>query len=306
MRALRFNGERVAIERDGAEPAAGDGQVLVRLRAGLLGEAELEASAPGSSYRGTLGQGFVGMVGDRRVTAAPIVYCGSCASCVSGLRQHCLERAILGQVGGAGALADAFVLPDTSLVDVPDSVDDEIAVFANLIATALHTARRIAIEGKPYVTVLGESALALLTAQVLARRNASVRAIGADVERLALCERWGVKHRPLADIGRRRDQDVVVVCPGAVRGAVAETLVRPRGSIVVLDPHAELDAEAAVRDELTILGTWGGSVVEAVSALARGEVDATGLASGRTTLDDAGPALERLRNHPALPVVVRA
>src|SRR5690606_6250511 len=80
----------------------------------------------------------------------------------------------------------------------------------------------------------------LLTAQALARLNKSVRLLGSRPERVALCERWGVKHRLIEEAGRRQDQEVVIDCTGASGGAsgggalrLAMQLVRPRGVILL-------------------------------------------------------------------------
>src|SRR5690606_14517426 len=144
-----------------------------------------------------------------------------------GLARHCAAARMLGATLD-GCFADAFTLPVHNLVELPASVDDDAGAFAAALADALHASTQIRLEGKPYITVLGDSATALLCAQVMSALNASVRVVGSREEHLALCEKWGVKHRPLRDVGRRADQDVVVVCddrPDALADALR--MVRP-------------------------------------------------------------------------------
>jgi threonine dehydrogenase-like Zn-dependent dehydrogenase len=131
--------------------------------------------------------------------------------------------------------------------------------------------------------------------QVMARLNASVRVIGQASKKLALCERWGVKHRHVDDIGRRADQDIVVDCTGSASGLdLAMKLVRPRGTIVLkslLPPDERVDLTPAVLNELTLLGSHAGPIGEAVALLERDEVDVVSLISRRVNLEDAPSAL---------------
>src|SRR5436309_329424 len=76
--------------------------------------------------------------------------------------------------------------------------------------------------------------LGLLCAQVLRNAGCPVRVIGKHAEKLALCERWSIRSRPLGDIEPRHDQDVVVDCTGSSAGfELAMQMVRPRGTIVL-------------------------------------------------------------------------
>ena len=72
------------------------------------------------------------------------------------------------------------------------------------------------------------------TDAVMAKLNASVRLVGRYSEKLAVCEKWGIKHRHVDDVGRRSDQDIVVDCTGSPDGLdLALRLVRPRGTVVL-------------------------------------------------------------------------
>jgi threonine dehydrogenase-like Zn-dependent dehydrogenase len=189
-------------------------------------------------------------------------------------------------------------LPVQNLIRVPDDLDDDHAVFANLVAGAMQSVRQLTIEGKPYITVLGDGPLGLIMVQLMVRLNASVRLIGRYSEKLALCEKWKIKHRHVDDIGRRADQDVVVDCTGSPAGLeLAMQLVRPRGTILVktmLGPESRLspgiDLTPLVRHELQLVGSFLGPTSEALRALARRELDVVSLIGRRMKLDD-GPEL---------------
>jgi threonine dehydrogenase-like Zn-dependent dehydrogenase len=249
-------------------------------------------------------------IGSARVVASPDIVCGTCDMCRGGLRHHCRMRRSLGRAGVDGGLAERVLVPITNLHAVPKDVDDDAALFALPLAAALHCAQHVHLEGKTYITVLGDDAVALLGAQVMAKRNASVRVVGDDVGRLELCEKWGVRHRPLADVGRRADQDVVIECTGsAERLRTAARLVRPRGVIVcrggaeVAGEHGP-PASAIVEHELTIHGSRGYPIAEALRLLAAGEVETHGLISRRATLAQAESALRHAASAETITAVV--
>ncbi len=233
--------------------------------------------------------------------------CGGCDMCQAGLSNHCRHRTVLGIQGRDGCLADWLVLPAANLEAVPDSVDDDHAVFVETVAAAIQSARQLTIEGKPYITVLGDGPLGLLTAQVMAKLNASVRLIGRYTEKLSVCEKWRIKHRHVDDIGRRADQDIVVDCTGSPTGLeLATQLVRPRGTILVktllstqADAISAANLSPVVVNELTVLGSRFGPVAQAISMLAQGEVDVVSLISKRMSLTD-GPALLTAASQPGV------
>lgn len=307
MRALILEGTKTQLSTSRPEPRPARGEAVIRPRLVGVSRTDLELSRGLLDFRGVLGHEFVGEVeavegGDpsglvgRRVVGAIAIFCGQCAMCQAGLRQHCRERTLLGIDGRDGCFADRFALPAANLVPVPASVDDDHAVFAEPLASALEAVRQLTIEGKPYITVLGDGALGLLMVQVMARLNASVRLVGRSPDRLAICEKWGIKHRAVDDIGRRADQDIVVDCTGSSEGLeTALELVRPRGTVVLKSLHARgesgrPDLTQVVLKEVTLLGSHRGPVGEAVTMLERREVDVVSLISRRMKLDD-GPAI---------------
>jgi len=250
----------------------------------------------------------------KRVVGSTSAVCGRCDLCRRGLSNHCRERTVLGVHGRDGCFADLFCLPIANLTVVPDQLDDDHAVFAEPLASALHASQQVRIEGRPYVTVLGDGAIALLCAQVMSRMNASVRVLGSSPSRMALCERWGVKHRPLEEAGRRADQDLVIVCTQAARGlALALELVRPRGTVLLksgLSPGAgagldvPVDLSPIVTNEIEIVGSRCGRISEAITVLQRGTVDVVSLITRRSKLDDGERAMRLAEEPEQLKVVM--
>lgn len=307
MRALRASHAQIVLDRAAPEPSPAPGWAIIRpTRVGVRTEDGV------ANADRVLGAEFVGVVErvepdpdrglpesdakkwkGKRVVGSARVPCGACDLCTRGLARHCAGARTLGDTLD-GCFADAFTLPLANLVEAPKSVDDDAAVFAQPLADALHTAAQVRVEGKPYITILGDGALALLCAQVMSRLNASVRVVGVHERNLELCEKWGVKHRPLAEVGRRADQDVVVECTGSADGLRdALRMVRPRGTVLLKSAGVarEADLRPIVEGELHVLGSRGGSVAEAVERLAKGEIDCASLITRRAKLDDGVNAL---------------
>lgn len=318
MQALVLDGKQVRLDARRSEPTPASGEVVIRpLRMGVCAT-DLELVKGYMGFSGVLGHEFVGVVEDapgggrdakrwvgKRVVGAINCVCGKCDMCRAGLREHCRNRTVLGIAGRDGCFADRFTLPARNLYEVPDHVDDDHAVFVEPLAAAYQILRQLTIEGRPYITVLGDGRLGLLCAQVMSQLNATVRLVGKHPEKLQLCEKWGVKHRLLDDVGRRHDQDIVVDCTGSTSGLVtAMQMVRPRGTIVmkttvatptageaVAEGTGVVDLSPLVINEVKVIGSRCGPFPDALAALSAGKVDVVSLISRRMKLADGVESL---------------
>jgi len=337
VNAIIAETQRVRLDPGAPTPRAGPGEAIVRpLWMGVSAFDSAIAHTPALLRDAApliLGHEFVGKVESvspaesdpdpaairarwvgARVVASPIISCAACDLCRAGLASHCRNRRVLGVHGWGGCFAQRLAVPVRNLVPVPATLDVQLAALAAPLGAAIHAAQIARVEGKTYITILGDSPDALLAAQVMARLNASVRLLGTRPERYGLCERWGIKHRAQSEVGRRADQDVVVDCTASAAGvSLAMELVRPRGKVVLLSPlglAGDSGAHAAghslaepilasiIEHELQVLGARGGSLADALTLLARGEIDVLPLITARKRLSD-GPAALLLANDPA-------
>lgn len=313
------------------EPKPGDAVVRVLL-AGLCSVDVLSVGGVtpvGSvaAFRGTPGHMGVGVVehlepggfgfgpGDtrkwerKRVVFSPVMPCGLCDTCRAGLSWHCPTRKVLGLHGAEGTLAQQVLVPMRNLAVVPDAVDDSRAACASLVGAAVQTASAVRVEGKTFVTVLGDGPMGLCVAQALARRNASVRLLGRTEARFGLVERWGIKHRHESEAGRRADQDVIVDCTGNAGGfSLACRLVRPKGTIVLKGPPVPLAKEGlmpadllpASAREVSIVTVCSGSASQGVEAMASGMIDVTPMLERPVPLSQTIAVLERIAKRCAM------
>ncbi len=329
MRALRRSSSgSLVLEPRVNPPVPAPGEALIRVTRVAICREDLEEAKrvgiPGAGASVTLGSQFVGLVEKvspvlsgttsgwepRRIVGKlvainPDIACGKCDLCQRGLASHCRARVSLGAQRDGG-LADLVCVPLSNLHVVPEHVDDDRAVFAASVAAAAHTAMQLRVEGRPYITVLGDGPVGLLTAQVLSRLNASVRVLGKHEAKLELCAKWGVKHRLTAEAGLRADQDIVVDCTGTREGLEAALkMVRPRGKVLVKAvPTGAVDIAPVVAGEIELLGSRGGSIPEALSLIAREQVDVVSLISRRFKLDAGIEAMRAAASAETLRVLV--
>jgi threonine dehydrogenase-like Zn-dependent dehydrogenase len=322
MRALTFTTSLTFTPRH-PDPSPDDGDTLLRVRQAGICSTDLEITRGYMNFNGILGHEFVAdvvsspeksLMGQRVVGEINIV-CGRCDMCLSGLSNHCRDRSVLGILNHDGAFADFVRLPAANLHIVPPTVDDDQAVFVEPLAAAFQVAKQLgpqgrggAVEGRRWITVLGDGRLGLLTAQVLRNAGYPVRLIGKHPEKLALCEKWSIRSRTLDDISPRHDQDVVVDCTGSAAGfELAMQMVRPRGTIVLKSTVAAgkpLNLAPLVIDEITVLGSRCGPFREALRALAEKEIDVTSLIARRMKLEQGVEAMRLASSPGVLKVIV--
>jgi threonine dehydrogenase-like Zn-dependent dehydrogenase len=315
MRALVFD-KTLSFHPRRPEPPTTAGDSLVRVRQAGVCATDLEIVKGYMNFRGVLGHEFVGEVVSspnkdligQRVCGEINVVCGRCDLCLSGLSNHCRNRSVLGILDHDGAFAEFLRLPAINLHPLPKTVDDDAAVFVEPLAAAFQILKQVPIDSRKWVTVLGDGRLGLLVAQVLRDAGCPVRVIGKHPQKLALCEKWQIRARALADIVPRHDQDIVVDCTGSAAGLeFAMQMVRPRGTLVLKSTVAagkSLNLAPLVIDEINLIGSRCGPFREAIRALAEKRIDVASLIHRRMKLEQGVEAMELAGRPGVLKVLV--
>jgi threonine dehydrogenase-like Zn-dependent dehydrogenase len=215
---------------------------------------------------------------------------------------------VLGIVNRDGAFAEFLSLPVANIVPVPDGVSDRQAVFAEPLAACYEVPEQVHVEPGWSVAVLGDGKLGLLMAQVAALLGCEVTAAGHHPEKLAIVERRGISTARPEDLPKRSFQ-MVVECTGSAQGlALAGTLVRPRGIVVLKSTVAgasELNLAPFVVDEVTVVGSRCGPFGPALRALAAGRVDVESLITAEYPLEQAEQAFAHAQRKGTLKVLLR-
>ena len=170
MKALRFD-DTLQLVRDAPIPRR-RGEALVKVICAGICNTDLEIAKGYAGFHGTLGHEFVGRVVEspdsalerRRVVGEINAGCGRCGLCVGGDSRHCYDRTVLGIKGRDGAFAEFLALPVRNLIEVPESVSDEAAVFVEPLAAAFNILEQVEIDSSSDVAVIGDGKLAQLIA----------------------------------------------------------------------------------------------------------------------------------------------
>lgn len=318
MKALRFDARHLTLTKVPVPDKETEALIRV-IRSGIC-KTDLEIVRGYAGFQGTIGHEFVGVVekGDdapnlvgKRVVGEINVGCGVCDKCVAADQRHCPTRTVLGIVGRNGAHAEYLQLPSRNLIEVPDSISDEQAVFVEPLAAAYAITEQIDLTTETRVAVLGDGKLGLLCAMSLAIKSQNITLVGKHRSKMAIAEKSGMEVIQLTDLTSSMNGrfDVVVEASGSESGfATALDLVRPRGKIVLKSTFHGApvwQASRIVVDEITVVGSRCGLFPPALDLLATGSINVDGLIAEEFSLANGVAAMEHAAKNGVLKVLLR-
>lgn len=316
MRALRVKNTELTLA-DIPRPES-DTESLVRVVRSGICNTDLEIVRGYAGFCGTIGHEFVGIVeaaGDRpdligkRVVGEINVGCGVCKLCVGGDPRHCPERTVLGIHDRDGCHAEFLTLPAGNLIEVPDNVSDNEAVFVEPLAAAYGITEQVEITSDTRVAVIGDGKLGILCAMSLGLKSNNVTLIGRHRSKLAIVESVNIEGILAGDAGKLwRKFDVVVEASGSESGfETALDLVKPRGKIVLKSTFhgtPTWQASRVVVDEITVVGSRCGRFAPALELLAGNKIRVDNLISEQIKLADGVSAIDRASQKGVLKVLL--
>ena len=295
MKAIRFHqygGTEVLQYEDAPEPQPRKDQVLVRVKACAMNHLDVWVRKgvtrsplphiPGSDVAGEVvevGEYVTGIKPGQRVLLAPMVYCGHCEACVSGIQNQCRQYSVLGNAvdGGDCELMAArrdFVIP------IPDSLGfNEAASVPLVFLTAWHMlVGRARIRPGQTVLVLGASS-GVGSAAIQVCKNlfaATVIATAGDERKLQRARELGADHvinhyqQKIADEVRRitdkQGVDIVFEHVGEATWGESTKSLKPGGTIVTCGnttgPNVSVDLRFLFSRQLSFLGSYMGTMGE--------------------------------------------
>jgi 2-desacetyl-2-hydroxyethyl bacteriochlorophyllide A dehydrogenase len=342
MRAVTFQApmEVRVDERPEPEPAGRDDAVVAIQASGICGSdlhiyhgrIKLE---PGF----TIGHEFVGTVtaagedvtrvnvGDR-VLGCFHSACGTCFFCLRGAYHKCDRMRVFGHGELLGSLqgtqADQALVPmaNMTLRAVPDSVPDDVALFAgDVMGTGYHAVEQSGVRPGDSVAVLGLGPVGLCAVQIaVAAGAAPVLAIDTVADRLEVARRFGAVAVHLTDesprdVARRltggRGVDAAIDAVGHPDALdLAIRLARKAGTVVAIGVYAERCEVhmGIVWIKALTLRTGHANVIghvdRVLGMLAAGTVDPTPLVTHHMRLDEAPEAYALYDRREALKIVL--
>jgi len=311
MIALRVNTSGLHIAD---VPAPSDsGEVLVKVSLSGICNTDLEIVKGYAGFQGTIGHEFVGVaqngeLAGRRVVGEINAGCGTCLECSTGDRRHCARRSVLGIGGRDGAHAEYVSLPHRNLIEVPDNVPDEMAVFVEPLAAACEILDQVALPESAEIAVLGDGKLGLLVGQALRAAGHRVHQFGRHKEKLRIAEKAGVT----TEIARARlpvaVYDWVVEATGSSDGLrQAVQMTRPRGTVFMkstVHGKVPLDTAPVIVHEISLVGSRCGRFEPALRLLANGRIQVEEMISEILSLSDAPRAFRLAQQSGVLKVLL--
>lgn len=272
MKAITFHGPRTVRVESVPEPELRDPRdAIVRVtRTAICGsdlhvyhgrETGLDAGTVlGHEFAGEVvatGAEVEGFAGGARVVSPFTTSCGACFYCRRGLTCRCVAGELYGWVedgaGLHGVQAEYARVPlaDSTLVAIPDGVEDEVALLAgDVLATGSFCAELGGAGPGDVVAVVGCGPVGLMAALAARERGTeAVVAIDRVPDRLRLAEAFGAiplnatERDPLQvlrELTDGRGADVVLEVVGSPEATrLAFELVRPGGTIAAVGVHTE-------------------------------------------------------------------
>ena len=305
MKAVIFD-ETLKYVEDYEKPTPKQGEALIKVTYGGVCNTDKEITKGYMGYKGILGHEFTGVVEEindedktflgKRVVGEINLGCKNCEWCAKDLERHCPNRSTLGILAKDGCFAEYVTLPLSNLIEIPENVPDEQAVFVEPLAAGLEILEQMHIQPCQKVMVLGDGKLGLLTALALNACGLDVLIVGKHQNKLDIAKNQGVKTQLLSEFEQAPKFDVVVEATGSITGfETSVSCVKPRGTLVLKSTIAaskELNLAPIVINEITILGSRCGRFEPAMRLIASGKIDFSQMISKIYPIEQAVEAFD--------------
>lgn len=318
MKALTFN-TKLELKNDYPMPVMKEGEALIKVTMMGICNTDFEITKGYMGYNGILGHEFVGEVIDiksndksllgKRVVGEINLGCNDCDWCEAKLSRHCPNRSTLGIWKKDGCFAEYLTMPLENLIEVPENVTTEEAVFTEPLAAACEILEQKHIRPDEKTVVLGDGKLGLLIALTLNAMGIDVLLVGKHQNKLDIAAAQGVETAILNEIEIAPKYDVVVEATGSVSGfETSVALTKPRGTLVLKSTIAtgkELNLAPIVINEITVLGSRCGQFRPALRLLKQRKLDVKPLISKVFDFEDAVEAFEANKQKDTIKILMK-
>ncbi len=199
---------------DAPIPQINDDEVLLEIKAcgicgtdhSLLGWNEAIANSYNITFPAIYGHEFSGVIAEMganapenlevgmRVTANPVLYCGTCPYCERGMVNICDNRPFYG-TDLPGAFAKYMKIRATNVIPMPDEVTFVQGALMEPFCVALNAVERVQVEPGDTALVMGPGPIGLLMVAILRQAYGIEKVIcsglAPDVKRLEVAEKLG-------------------------------------------------------------------------------------------------------------------
>jgi len=286
MKAGNYYGGRDFRVEDIHDPVPLPGELLIRVTAaGICGSDlhEYRNEYPpmtGLSAR-IMGHELVGVVagmsegvGDglkpgMRIGVNPLVGCGHCERCRSGMSYLCFNGKTV-SIHRPGGFAELVTVAQENCYPLPETVSDDAGALLDVYACALHGLTRAPVKPGDFVVVIGTGAMAIAFAElsflsgagtvvIVGRRKEAVERAAGLVNAIPVSSSEQNPVRAIRALTNRRGADVVYECVGGTEQTLTSAIdMACQGGVIGVEgvhtrPQTINTINALLR-ELTI--TW--------------------------------------------------
>lgn len=318
MKAVVFD-ETLKLVDNYEKPVPKKGEAVVKVTLAGICNTDYEITKGYMGYKGILGHEFVGVVEEindedksllkKRVVGEINNGCEQCEMCHQGLQRHCPNRQTLGIWQKDGCFAQYMTWPIKDLLEVPQNVSDEQAVFVEPLAAGLEILEQLHIEPSQKVVLLGDGKLGLTTAMALNASNIDILLVGKHQNKLDIAKKQGVKTKLLQDLEIKKEWDFVIEATGSISGfEMALALTKPRGTLVLKSTVAaskEFNLAPIVIDEIRVQGSRCGRFAPALRLLEQKKIDFKPMITATYSVDKAIEGFEKNKEKDTLKVLLK-
>ena len=317
---------------DVPEPVAGNGELLLRIRACGICGSDIHGFDGSSGRRipplimGHEAAGVVEQVGlgvkrfspGDRVTFDSMISCGHCTFCRKGNGNLCNTRRVLGvscdDYRQHGAFAELISIPEHIVYRIPDELTFQQAALVEPVSVAVHAVNLTPVELGQSAVVIGCGTIGLFCLQSLraagcgtllavdpdeTRRERAVR-IGADE---AFDPRTTDVVAAVAERTGGQGADLALEAVGATDPVNTAIAVVRKGGVVTLvgnvSPSIDFPLQSVVTREIRMIGTCGanGEYPECLELMSRRIIDVDPLITAVDPLTTGPSWFDRLYAH---------
>lgn len=313
MQALQWNNTSLQLNQV-QRPTLAPDEALIRITLAGVCNTDLEIIRGYYPFQGTLGHEFVGIVEEannksiigRRVVCDINLACHHCSMCLQSQPHHCVNRHTLGINSKDGAFAEFISMPVTNLVFIPDTLDDENAVFAEPLAAALEIIEQVDFSNIKELAIIGDGKLGLLIALCLNAHQLHVHLIGRHPENFALLKEPGINFTTFLP---NKKFPVVVEASGNPQGFdEALSLTQAKGTLVLKSTYADklsFNPANLVVNEITLLGSRCGPMEKAIELMDKQHIQPKCLIEDSFSLAEGIEAITKAQQKGILKVLIR-
>ncbi len=293
-----------------------EGEIPVKVKVAGICRTDIEIINGYFDFEGVPGHEFVGVALDGKFKGKRVVgdincSCGGCEFCLAGLPHHCRNRTVLGIYKRDGAFQEILHLPEENLLEIPEDLEDEKAVFAEPLAAALRITEQVRLENFESILVLGDGKLGALCAMAAWACSGNMPIlVGHHQEKVERIKDKGINAVLEKDARLKPHSfDLVIEATGSGNGlASAIEYAMPTGTIIMKSTiHGEfsLNLTSMVVDEIKVIGSRCGPMDLALEYLSSGMIDPSFLVDGIYPLEEWERAFEKATQKESLKVLLR-